>query len=49
MWTPGEGDDPQADSQAREHEADGLGWAVIFIPMPLPNQVLQTSYCTHLF
>ena len=25
-----------------------LLWAVIFIPIPLPIQVLQTSYCTHL-
>ena len=25
-----------------------LYWAVIFIPIPLPRQVLQTSYCTHL-
>ena len=24
-------------------------WAVIFIPMPLPKQVLQTSHCTHSF
>ena len=26
-----------------------LDLAAIFIPMPLPNKVLQTSYCTHLF
>ena len=23
-------------------------WAVMFIPIPLPRQVIQTSYCTHL-
>ena len=25
-----------------------VSWAVIFIPMPLPSKVIQTSYCTHL-
>ena len=22
-------------------------WAVTFVPTPLPNKVLQTTYCTH--